>query len=196
MGLESYCTVRDFIRHLLPGERCNVTLDCITSKGKCVGRDSCMHRANCSSSSKLCRGRGMYEFCNKDCECNEELYCGDHGICVPAVEPGQSCKGEKRCRSNSFCYDDTCTVFGALEIGTLATVVAACRSYFIHKGKCAAGPKRQGNETCPKSGECKYKVGNSEIYEPCVCAKDEAGSRVCPPGIGDINISPVTFYLS
>lgn len=193
MGQESYCTIRDFIEYLLPGERCNVTRDC--TSGNCTERNSCKKGTKCDKSSKLCRGRGERDFCSSDNDCNEELYCGERGICIPTITAGKGCNEEKKCESNSFCYKGNCTVFGSLEIGTPATVVAACRTYFIHEGKCAIGPKRKGDHICPHTNVCTYTLAGEDKTEPCVCARNKEGSKFCPPGLGDIDITPVITLI-
>jgi len=195
VGQESYCTVHDFIQYLFPGEHCNITRVCDDSMTKCDDKHSCMDRARCDKESKLCRGRGMRDFCNDNKECNEEMYCEDRGICIAAIEPGEKCEVGEKCRSNSFCYNGICTVFGAYEVGEPAKVVAACSTYYIHGDKCAIGPKRKGDHTCPESGSCSYTIGGESFKQPCVCAKDEQGGKFCPPGLGDIDISPVILYL-
>jgi len=171
------CQKIDETATLLPGEYC-------TNPKQCLYENEC--------ANNVCKGKKPNEDCTHDGNCDVELHCNSKKKCANSAD---SCSETEKCKSNQICLYGKCVILGQLEDGKESVVTGACRSYYIHDGKCTEGPKLHGNDKfmCPYTEQCRYywTHNNSMFLSRCICSGDAAINAFCSPGQGDIDTSDV-----
>ena len=155
----------------------------------CYNSTQCLYGNKCEDN--ICRGK-TEGTCITHGECDIGYYCRKRVCTKHTLE----CNNEMLCDSNRVCNNSKCVIIGKIKDGENAEVPAACRSYYVKKGKCMKGPKLAASF---ENGICKYKIegpnGTDYFFDSAVCNLNSTGTNFCPLGVGDRDLEHVIFTL-
>lgn len=143
----------------------------------------CSVASDCFSyicSVPYCYGADPDDYCPNDEGCQPQYYCDrDLFICVPALNPGDSCTFDNQCPVGYGCNLGECSLYFAVEQGVEASHHLFCKSNFEFNGICdslvvyKAGVQIFAPFNCKIGEFCDYTSSvTGQLYktEPCACA--------------------------
>eukprot|EP00826_Nyctotherus_ovalis_P065606 TRINITY_DN9647_c0_g1_i6.p1 TRINITY_DN9647_c0_g1~~TRINITY_DN9647_c0_g1_i6.p1 ORF type:complete len:254 (-),score=35.45 TRINITY_DN9647_c0_g1_i6:571-1332(-) len=185
-GGEAHCSPYYSGRKLLPGEYCTHDEEC--------------RSAACNSTAAVCQGKPEKDKCSTDEDCHAGLYCVVTGTeesrCARTVRKGEKCGESLKCAWNLVCRIEKCVEIGSEPNGNSATFPEECASFHVENDKCSAGPKFLEKKLIDNEYLCFYRRSDGKEFNlTAKCGRNEEGAKHCNLGRGDVDMSPVSFWL-
>ncbi|HEU5076207.1 MAG TPA: hypothetical protein VFU02_18570 [Polyangiaceae bacterium] len=177
---------RVFTGKLEPGEPCASDIECThgpDDSAECTQLDTddtvCVverRAAEGESCYWTCTEMGSGYFCSGAggetpalqgrCFTNDQLYCGDAGVCARAAALGESCVSDTGC-AEGYCLDGVCSPAG--DTGDTCQLDSECaQGLYCEATACA--PKKSDGAACEFSNECQ-----SESCADSTCSDASGG---------------------